>query len=92
MGRRHPRQRRSASLAALGELPHRPKGRYRSKWYALGNDHDAFCGIGIHGQWIYVDPAAEVTIAKLSSQPLPLDEATDFLILRAFESIAAALM
>ena len=69
-----------------------PKGRYRSKWYALGNDHDAFCGIGIHGQWIYVDPAAEVTIAKLSSQPLPLDEATDFLILRAFESIAAALM
>jgi CubicO group peptidase (beta-lactamase class C family) len=68
-----------------------PKGRYRSKWYLLGNDHDAFCGIGIHGQWIYVDPAAELVVAKLSSQPLPLDEPMDFLNLAAFEAIARAM-
>jgi CubicO group peptidase (beta-lactamase class C family) len=69
-----------------------PHGRYRSKWYVLGNDHDAFCGIGIHGQWIYIDPAAEVTIAKLSSQPLPLDESLDFLHLAAFDAITRAVM
>ncbi|HSY86640.1 MAG TPA: serine hydrolase, partial [Verrucomicrobiae bacterium] len=68
-----------------------PKGRYRSKWYVLGNDHGAFCGIGIHGQWVYVDPAAEITIAKLSSQPLPVDDPTDFLILAGFEAIGKAL-
>src|SRR5437667_380731 len=26
-----------------------PQGRYRSKWYMTGNDHDAFRPIGIHG-------------------------------------------
>ncbi len=68
-----------------------PKGRYRSQWYIIGNDHGAICAIGIHGQWLYVDPTAEVVIAKLSSQPLPVEEATDRLLLAAFEAIGAAL-
>jgi CubicO group peptidase (beta-lactamase class C family) len=68
-----------------------PAGRYRSQWYMIDNDSAAFCAIGIHGQWIYVDPAAEVVIAKLSSQPLPVQEATDRLLLAAFAAIAAAL-
>ncbi len=68
-----------------------PKARYRSQWYALGNESGAFAAIGIHGQWIYVDPAAELTIAKLSSQPLPVDEAADRLLLAAFDSLARAL-
>jgi hypothetical protein len=68
-----------------------PNGRYRSQWYMIGNASGAYCAIGIHGQWIYIDPAAEMVIAKLSSQPLPLDEATDRLLLAAFEAIAGAL-
>jgi CubicO group peptidase (beta-lactamase class C family) len=52
-----------------------PKGRYRNKWYQTGEG--AFCGIGIHGQWLYVDPASEVVIAKLSSQPEPVDDPLD---------------
>ncbi|HZT20737.1 MAG TPA: hypothetical protein VFA23_15105 [Dongiaceae bacterium] len=68
-----------------------PKARYRSQWYALGNESGAFAAIGIHGQWIYVDPAAELTIAKLSSQPLPVDEAADRLLLAAFDSLARTL-
>lgn len=67
-----------------------PAGRYRSQWYMIGNDSGAFCAVGIHGQWIYVDPAAEMVIAKLSSQPLPVQEATDRLLLAAFAAIAAA--
>ncbi|TPI25484.1 serine hydrolase [Mesorhizobium sp. B3-1-6] len=54
-----------------------PKGRYRNKWYQTGNDSGAFCGIGIHGQWLYVNPKAEVVIAKMSSQPEPVDDKLD---------------
>lgn len=54
-----------------------PNGRYRSKWYVPGDLHGSFCGIGIHGQWIWVDPEAGTVIAKLSSQPLPQDETLD---------------
>jgi hypothetical protein len=68
-----------------------PAGRYRSQWYMIGSASGAYCAIGIHGQWIYVDPEAEMVIVKLSSQPLPLDEATDRLLLAAFDAIAAAL-
>ncbi|HEV8390478.1 MAG TPA: 6-aminohexanoate hydrolase, partial [Dongiaceae bacterium] len=68
-----------------------PAGRYRSQWYIIGNDSGAYCAIGIHGQWIYIDPKAEMVIAKLSSQPLPLDEATDRLLLAAFAAIAESL-
>jgi len=68
-----------------------PGGRYRGKWYSIGNERGAFCAIGIHGQWIYIDPASEVVIVKLSSQPLPLDDAVDHLLLRAFDAIAASL-
>ncbi|HKP23696.1 MAG TPA: serine hydrolase [Dongiaceae bacterium] len=68
-----------------------PNGRYRSQWYMIGNATGAYCAIGIHGQWIYIDPAAEMVIAKLSSQPQPLDEGIDYLLLAAFDAIAAAL-
>lgn len=67
-----------------------PNGRYRSKWYASGNASGAFCGIGIHGQWLYVDPRAEVVIAKLSCQPLPVDDPLDKVLVAGFEAIAAA--
>jgi hypothetical protein len=68
-----------------------PKGRYRSKWYMVGSETEAFCGIGIHGQWVYIDPASEVVIAKLSSQKLPVDEMLDGLMLSGFDAIVEAL-
>jgi CubicO group peptidase (beta-lactamase class C family) len=51
-----------------------PNGRYRSQWYQSGEPDGAFCAIGIHGQWLYVDPSTETVIVKLSSQPNPLDD------------------
>ena len=68
-----------------------PNGRYRSQWYVIGNASGAYCAIGIHGQWLYVDPKAEMVIAKLSSQPLPLDDATDRLLLAGFDAVAGTL-
>ena len=49
-----------------------PKGRYRNKWYQTGEASNAFFALGIHGQWLYVDPRAEMVVAKFSSQPVPV--------------------
>jgi len=68
-----------------------PDGRYRNKWYQSGNAHQAMLAIGIHSQWIYIDPVDEVTIVKLSSQDLPLRLDLDGVNYRAFVGIAAEL-
>lgn len=64
-----------------------PQGRYRNKWYQTGAASGAFCGIGIHGQWLYVNPRAEVVIAKMSSQPEPVDEPLDVDMVAFFEAL-----
>ena len=65
-------------------------GRYRNKWYQTGNEHQVMLAIGIHSQWIYINPVTEVTIVKLSSQDQPLRPDLDDINLRAFTSISAA--
>jgi CubicO group peptidase (beta-lactamase class C family) len=65
-----------------------PDGRYRNKWYQTGFPGGAFCGIGIHGQWLYVDPATETVAVKLSSQPLPVDDPMDKECLDFFRALA----
>jgi CubicO group peptidase (beta-lactamase class C family) len=65
--------------------------RYRSKWYVPSDDPDTLIAIGIHGQWIYIDRRAGVTIVKLSSQPLPVDDPLDVKILAMFRTIVDAL-
>ncbi|NDR56293.1 serine hydrolase domain-containing protein [Aliiruegeria sabulilitoris] len=68
-----------------------PTGSYRNQWYLSDAHPGAMIAIGIHGQWIYVDPRHEVTIIKLSSQPLPEDEALDTIMLDMFRTIAGHL-
>lgn len=67
-----------------------PEGRYRSNWYLTGNAHGAWCAIGIHGQWLYIDPAAQLVIAKMSSQALPVDDPLDHRLLGFFAAIGEA--
>ncbi|WP_284310076.1 serine hydrolase domain-containing protein [Labrys miyagiensis] len=66
-------------------------GRYRNKWYQTGFPSRAFFGIGIHGQWVYVNPKAEMVVVKMSSQPIPVDDPTDKLCLELFEGLAAVI-
>jgi CubicO group peptidase (beta-lactamase class C family) len=65
-----------------------PDGRYRNKWYQTGNANGAFFALGIHGQWIYVDPTAEMVIAKFSSQPEPVNNDLKRLNLALFDALA----
>ncbi|MCB1342218.1 MAG: serine hydrolase [Pseudooceanicola sp.] len=54
-----------------------PGGRYRSKWYALPRPSRIVMAVGIHGQWLVVDPATQTVIVRLSSQHLPQDDRFD---------------
>ena len=67
-----------------------PAGSYRNKWYQTGDEHRALLAIGIHSQWIYINPVSEVTIVKLSSQAEPLRLDLDDINLRAFSCISQA--
>jgi CubicO group peptidase (beta-lactamase class C family) len=65
------------------------EGSYRNKWYASGEESGAFAAIGIHGQWLFVDPSRAVTIVKFSSQADPNNERVDQLNLFFFRQLAA---
>ena len=44
-----------------------PGWSYRNMWWISHNEHGAFTARGIHGQAIYIDPAAEMVIARFAS-------------------------
>jgi CubicO group peptidase (beta-lactamase class C family) len=67
-------------------------GSYRNNfWVAALEDHSVFMGLGIYGQMLYVNPAAELVVAKFSTQPTALDPAILAHNFYAAESLAAAL-
>lgn len=61
---------------------------YRGMWWITNNKHGAFMARGVHGQSIYVDPAAQVVIARFSSNPVASNAANDPTTLPAFEAVA----
>ncbi len=68
-----------------------PGGSYRSQWYAPAGGRGTVMAVGIHGQWIYVDPPSGVVIAKQSSQALPVDESTDRAVMAMFATICGVI-
>jgi len=68
-----------------------PGGCYRNQWYQVGDPDKSLMAIGIHGQWLYINPTAEVVIAKTASQPEPVDDALDVQTLQVFAELCAAL-
>ena len=71
-----------------GDFSHMLKdGSYRSKWYQSGFANSAFMAIGIHGQWLYVDPKREVVIVQLASRHAPEDAPLSQQVLRFFQLI-----
>ncbi|HKM70033.1 MAG TPA: serine hydrolase [Stellaceae bacterium] len=68
-----------------------PGGRYRSQWYVAGGDEPLLFGLGIHGQYLFVDAERQLVIAKVSSHELPLDAARSASTLRAVSAVRRAL-
>ena len=69
-----------------------PGWSYRSMWWVSHNDHGAFTARGIHGQAIYIDPAAEMVIARFASHPLGANANLDPMSLPAYHAMARHLM
>jgi CubicO group peptidase (beta-lactamase class C family) len=44
-------------------------GSYRDQFWRPGDDHGCFFGVGIYGQYVWVNPATDVVVAKLSTLP-----------------------
>jgi len=47
-----------------------PGWSYRDMWWVTHNAHGAYTARGIHGQAIWIDPKAEMVIARYASHPL----------------------
>lgn len=69
-----------------------PGWSYRSQWWVSHDSHGTFCARGIHGQGIYIDPAAEMVIARFASHPTAGNVNIDPTTLPAYEAIAKHLM
>lgn len=79
------------AFAASPDDNRMPGGMYRNQcWFPYPGDNVLLC-LGIHGQMIYVNRAAEMVAAKLSSWPLPQDAGKLFPTIVAFDEIAAQL-
>ena len=69
-----------------------PGWSYRTMWWVSHNPHGAYTARGIHGQAIYIDPAAEMVIARFASHPLGANANLDPTSLPAYHAIARHLM
>jgi len=69
-----------------------PGWSYRNMWWVSHNEHGAFTARGIHGQAIYIDPAAEMVIARFASHPLAGNVNLDPMSLPAYHAVARHLM
>jgi CubicO group peptidase (beta-lactamase class C family) len=80
-----------SAFAASPDDNRMPGGMYRNQcWFPHPGNNVLLC-LGIHGQMIYVNRAANLVAAKLSSWPLPQDANKLFPTIAAFDEIAAAL-
>ena len=72
--------------------PSLPDLVYRSQWWFFTNGNPVFSARGIHGQAIYVDPAAELVIARFASHPIAANIPNDATTLPGFRALAAHLL
>lgn len=82
------------SRAAFANAPEptlMPGGMYRNGFWFPYEGSEVMLALGIHGQMIYVNRAAGVVAAKLSSWPAPQDGEKLLWTLRAFDAAARAI-
>ncbi|MEU7906896.1 serine hydrolase [Actinoplanes sp. NPDC049118] len=66
-----------------------PHYGYSNQWWTLGDSaFQAFTGLGVHGQYLFVDPSADIVIVKCSAWPTQDDERRDLETITALRRIA----
>lgn len=61
---------------------------YRDMWWVTHNADGAFAARGVHGQTIYIDPAADMVIVRFASHPQAANAANDPTSLPAYQAVA----
>ncbi|NYT60834.1 serine hydrolase [Alcaligenaceae bacterium] len=69
-----------------------PGWGYRNMWWVSNNEHGAYSARGVHGQAIYIDPKAEMVIARFASHPLAANTNFDPTSLPAYHALAKHLL
>ena len=69
-----------------------PGWSYRSQWWISHDAHGTFTGRGIHGQGLYIDPSAEMVVARFASHPLAGNVNLDPTTLPAYRALTLHLM
>ncbi|SDE24355.1 serine hydrolase domain-containing protein [Ruegeria marina] len=64
---------------------------YRAKWYVHPGDAPLIHGMGIHGQYVFADPARELVVAWMSSEAEAASEHAFGLRYRLIEALRAAI-
>ncbi len=80
------------ALFAKADYTLLPEWSYGSMWWVSRDDHGAYAARGVHGQTIWVDPAADMVIARFASTPVAANAWSDPTSLPAFRAIADHLM
>jgi CubicO group peptidase (beta-lactamase class C family) len=65
---------------------------YRGMWWITHNQHGALMARGVHGQSLYIDPKAEMVIARFASHPVAANAANDPTTLPAYQAVAEYLL
>jgi CubicO group peptidase (beta-lactamase class C family) len=81
-----------ADFAKNGAYPTLPGWSYRNQWWVSHNEHGAYSARGIHGQAIYIDPKAQMVIARFASHPAAGNVNFDPTSLPAYHALAKHLM
>lgn len=69
-----------------------PGWSYRSMWWVTHNPQGAFMARGVHGQTLYINPKAELVIARFASHPTAGNAANDPTSLPAWQALADYLL
>lgn len=80
------------AVFARGDHPELVGWSYRSMWWNTGNADGAYCARGVHGQTIYIDPAAQMVIVRFGSHPMAANKYNDPWSLPAYQAVADYLM
>ncbi|MDN5751721.1 MAG: beta-lactamase family protein [Nitrosospira sp.] len=65
---------------------------YGGMWWISNDDHGAYAARGVHGQTIWIDPVADIVIARFASTPVVANAASDPTSLPAYRAVADHLM
>ncbi len=77
---------------AKGGYAQLPGWSYRNMWWVSHNANGAYSARGIHGQAIYIDPKAQMVVARYASHPIAANGGNDPISLPMYQALADVLM